>query len=1545
MLALLVLLTGAWGLAQTAPAKRWLAAWIAEAAGTPGQIVVSIGALEGTLPFTVRARAVRVADAEGPWLDIDAVEVAWRPLAMLSGRAHLTRLVVSEATLLRIPAPAAEKVAGPPALSLDLPSLPIAVEVEGVRVERLVLEPGVAGAAAAMTVAGSGALEAGSARLRLDASRIDGTAGEAHVALALGAAGEPLTLSLSLREPEGGLLARALAIPGLPAVALDLTGEGPATAWQGRLHAAAGDGAAEAEVRLVLADGLSLSVQGDARPQGFFDGTTAHLVPEQVHLAGTLHWAPGGIVRVEGLSVVMPEATMTMQATIDPIADRVDGKADVLVQGLSRWHAMIAPVQLGTVRALASFGGTVRRPSARVGLTIEGGAIAGARARHVSSTLNLAADLDDGGIVTAVKGSGSGTVEGLDPGGDPHLAALVGPSASWSLTAEADLATGRVTVGQAHAEAGQLALQASGVLDLFGAATDATASVALRDLSPLAEPIGTTVAGSLEADLRARGDILQPRLTVDVAARLAGLAVGEAGAASLLGPAPIVTGTLALDGAAVSLEPLTIAGAGGTATLRGTIGATVGLEVTATVPEVAPLAAAYGEAVTGLLEADARVDGTLAGPDLAIVAAADLTGASLGDSVLDALTGGRVAASGLVLVQGDTVLLDAARLEGRHATLEGAGRLASPLDLRVRATVARLAPLGPSLGIELAGGMRAEGRMTGTLGDPAVEARLHGERVAVQGVALDALKGTVQAQGLAREPSLRVALDMRSPLGPTDAASRIAVMRGGAVRLNGISVSAPGASVSGDLALLRGGLLDGRITAHVDDLEAIGPLAGMTLGGSAALEAMLAADAGRQGVMATLRGTALAAGLDGGTRLAAAALTLDVRMTDALGAPGGTAALDLADVRVGEVLLASARLAAEGDGGLLRLAGSAAGEAGPPVALDLAGELAIEGGRVRLRLDRMDGSYGTVAASLAAPLTLEHAPNLVAFSGLDAVVGEGRVIGQGRLAAGEVMARVTVDALPVAALAALGGVGNLDGTVAADVSLSGPAGSPSLLAEIRLSDLREAGLAEGTALGVHGSLQAKVANGRANLAASLGGPPDLAVEASVAAPAALSVEPLALEVAPAGPLSGSVDVHVDVGLLPRLVDLRGDALGGRLDAAMTLGGTVGAPDLRGTAQVTGGSFASAEAGTVLAAVEARLHGDRDRIVLDGLTATDGGRGRLQAAGSIELIRGGGRAGRIEATLTRFRAVRRPAATVDVSGSVLLARSPGGASILGAITVDEAELRIPERRPAGIVTLPVTEINRPPGRERQAERNPAEPGLPVSLDVRVHAPGHVFLRGRGLNSEWQGDLRVQGTLEAPDIVGELRVLRGDFLFIDKEFKVETGVVGFVGGGTIDPNLNFSAVAQVPDVTARVRVTGTASAPQFALTSEPALPEDEVLSRLLFGKDAGGLSAAQAFQLAQVATELGGGRTGGMMDELRRGIGLDALGFGTDEDTGDSTLSAGKYVSDEVYVRVQQGLTPESRTVGVEVRVLPQVVVEGDVGGEGDGRVGVNWRYDY
>jgi translocation and assembly module TamB len=81
----------------------------------------------------------------------------------------------------------------------------------------------------------------------------------------------------------------------------------------------------------------------------------------------------------------------------------------------------------------------------------------------------------------------------------------------------------------------------------------------------------------------------------------------------------------------------------------------------------------------------------------------------------------------------------------------------------------------------------------------------------------------------------------------------------------------------------------------------------------------------------------------------------------------------------------------------------------------------------------------------------------------------------------------------------------------------------------------------------------------------------------------------------------------------------------------------------------------------------------------------------------------------------------------------------------------------------------------------------------------------------------------------------------------------------GGELTAPDLDFTAETKAAEVTARsIAVTGPANQPNFALSSDPNLPQDEVFSRLLFKKASGGLSPFQALQLAQALAQFSGGQ---------------------------------------------------------------------------------------
>ena len=109
-------------------------------------------------------------------------------------------------------------------------------------------------------------------------------------------------------------------------------------------------------------------------------------------------------------------------------------------------------------------------------------------------------------------------------------------------------------------------------------------------------------------------------------------------------------------------------------------------------------------------------------------------------------------------------------------------------------------------------------------------------------------------------------------------------------------------------------------------------------------------------------------------------------------------------------------------------------------------------------------------------------------------------------------------------------------------------------------------------------------------------------------------------------------------------------------------------------------------------------------------------------------------------------------------------------------------------------------------------------------------------------------------DQPDDHRPADLVRGDYEFAGREFDIERGIIRFDGSVPANPSLDIAANANTHGLNATIRVTGNAEKPEIGFTSVPALPEDELLSRLLFGTSITSLSAPEALQLASAVAAL-------------------------------------------------------------------------------------------
>lgn len=302
-------------------------------------------------------------------------------------------------------------------------------------------------------------------------------------------------------------------------------------------------------------------------------------------------------------------------------------------------------------------------------------------------------------------------------------------------------------------------------------------------------------------------------------------------------------------------------------------------------------------------------------------------------------------------------------------------------------------------------------------------------------------------------------------------------------------------------------------------------------------------------------------------------------------------------------------------------------------------------------------------------------------------------------------------------------------------------------------------------------------------------------------------------------------------------------------------------------------------------------------------------------------------------------------TVRVAGPLL-----GGAAITGAVTLGRTEVRVPS---TGYGTDPVLRgvrhVHEPDAvRETRARagltETPGETDRPVpsyALDLTIAAPERIFVRGRGLDAEMGGTLRLTGTTDNIVPSGRFSLIRGRLDLLAKRFTIDEGLIEMQGALT--PYIRFAAQTEADGITAMIVIEGEVSAPEIQFRSSPELPEEEVIARLLFGRGLDGLSPFQAAQLASAVAELAGKGGEGIVSKLRAGFGLDDLDV-TAGEGGSTAVRAGKYLSEKLYTDVTVGAEGTTE-INLNLDVRPGVTARGTVGSDGSSGVGIFFERDY
>ena len=1526
LLALLALLFLAPAFAQDTPEEErsLFLSFVEDRLSAPNR-QIRITGIQGVLSSNARIGQITVADREGVWLTITNASIVWsRSALLLRQRLEIETLAAERIDVTRRPVPE-EGMMAPEAGGFALPELPIAINIGALEIGRAAFGPTVFGLESELSLAGRIRLDDGALDTALAVQRLDGPGGSLELTATYANATEVLDLDLTLTEPENGVVANLLDIPERPPIDLVLSGAGPLGELDVELTLdAAGERILTGVAALRESDaGLGFATE--------LRGPIAQLVPAQFRSFF------GAETALDARGLVREGGGLSLEAVnIDSAALRLQASAETSADGFLRELAIDAVIDDGTPDAivLPVPGGDTTLQVARLAVSYgENGEDWSATLDvedFVSPTFSAAAtrlDLSgilqnpDNPVARRLTYALTGAATGISAATDEITEALgdridIAAEGEWNAGEPLAVADGRISAR---------ALDITLAGDVVDHAFRGRVGVETSSIAPFSALAGRDLAGSL--DLSAFGEIrpLTGAFDLTLDGRSVELRIDNEAADNLMDGETTLSGRVARGEEGLTTEDFRVENAQFQLLADGTYATgAADFEYSLNLTELALVSPQASGALTA--EGSARgadgsiallttlrvPSGTLAGKQLreavlafeGALAAETLTGFVAGSTFLDGVRA--EIASDIVLGNGSRRLdnLDftagGARLTGGLVQNE-AGLIDGALSL----SAADISTAAALFLTEASGAVEAQVTLTARDGvqDATLQAQIAGLIIDAASIGRADISATVE--------------DLFGvPVIDGEATASRVVAGGVTVEALAATATSEGEVTSFDAtARLEGGV----------DVAADGSLRPEAGGYRVALDA---ASLGRGPLTARLAGPASL--LVVGNDLTVDRLAIDVAggRIEADGTVGDRLDLDLAitalPLEIANLVRPDLGLGGRIDG-TAQVSGT---REAPDVAFQLTGRQ-IAASALR--------SAGLSTLSVDASGT-SSANRLVVDASVTSPEGlSARVAGAVPLDDGQMALDVTLSSFPLAILNAVAPGQDLSGTITGQARATGTLSNPQASFNLSGSSLGAAPLREFGIAGVDLAAQGSFADNVVTLAsATASGPLGLRLTASGRIPLS------------GGGLAVNLDGAVPLALANRLLLERGTQLSGTIQVGGSISGSIDQPVANVTLAASGAQVLDPETNIALQGISLQAALAGDTVTISQFSGALSGGGTVSASGTVSIDAAAGFPANLSIALAQARYADGDLLVATLTGNLTvtgaLARDP---LIAGQINVDRAEITVPESFGGGAARIDV--VHRSPSPAVAATLARASDGTPVPtsrpsvarLDIQVNAPNRVFVRGRGLDAELGGSVRLTGPVSDIQPVGGLELIRGRLSILGQRITFDEGTVTLVGD--LDPFLNFVARAGGNDITVFITVTGRASDLSIDFSSSPELPEDEVLARLIFNRGIGELSPLQIAQLAAAAAELAGGSDTSLLGSLRDATGLDDLDVVTDSE-GNVAVRAGRYIQENVYLGVEAGAQGSARAT-INLDITEELRARGAVGTDGDTSLGVFYERDY
>ncbi|MBF0439433.1 MAG: translocation/assembly module TamB domain-containing protein [Magnetococcales bacterium] len=850
--------------------------------------------------------------------------------------------------------------------------------------------------------------------------------------------------------------------------------------------------------------------------------------------------------------------------------------------------------------------------------------------------------------------------------------------------------------------------------------------------------------------------------------------------------------------------------------------------------------------------------------------------------------------------------------------------------------IPNLTPLALISGKKVAGSLQLKTHISGPFSSP--QAKINGslkgltvDKLAFQNVTLAAT-----ATDLMQKPTGSLELVVMQPQGRLSLDSRYQFMAPDLLALNDLKLQGPKTELLGALkADLKKSRITGKLKGKINDLAALEGWHGQHLAGRVEMDVAL--ETASDG---TNLGHVLAKGANlSGEFGRVETLQMDAKADLRQGQPNLDASLKVMQWHQGALRVEALKGRATGTLNQFDFSADGHGVAKWPFVLRVNGQVEPKDRRMQMVLQGLEGTLGKEAIKLKKPVSMAMADSLLQIEPWEIAFGEAKL--QGHMTRRDKKVDGSLVARGDLAILQRLGIYPIRGASGLNISLQGREERPDVVMTATLKKGKP--LAPGLKhlppldLTLTGSMQ-EGSDLKVDFQAH--GVTHKDLQGHVELPLRFGFHPLVLNLSRSSALVGTMQADIKLADLAKWLEWEErQRMEGVLVMDLKGSGTLDHPQLNGSVTLEHGRFEQADAGTSLHDIKMVIHGTGDLVTLETLSATDGEKGRIDGDGQVRLDAEKRFPWLMNLRLSEAVMVRRDDALASLSGEIRLDGDLGNVSVKGGLTINRSEIYLPDMGGKEIAVVELDEA-RP---EASSEGSISQTPLRTVLDLVINVPSRSFVRGRGLDSEWMGKVQVAGVLPEPQVTGQLKIRRGELDVLNRRFLLNTGVIDFDGTWPPIPTIELEASIQRSEMLTHIGLQGLATRPKVTLTSEPVHSEEEILSQLLFDRTTDSITPTQALKLAVALKSMQGGGPG-FMGSVQRELGIDRLEVGGDS-VESGTVSAGKYLTDGIYLEVEKGLKADSGRINVEVEMTPRLFLKTGVDAKSNGDIGVQWKKDY